>query len=93
MGAPWHPGELPVAGAYRYRPPSIRPRHAKSFSKSQCPEAAGERESEIAEAALFLASPSAGFITGELMHVDGGYQRWGELWTAGRPAYFSFDKP
>jgi citronellol/citronellal dehydrogenase len=45
---------------------------------------------EIAEAALFLASPSAGFITGELMHVDGGYQRWGELWTAGRPAYFTF---
>jgi citronellol/citronellal dehydrogenase len=45
---------------------------------------------EIAEAALFLASPSATFITGELMHVDGGYQRWGELWTAGRPPYFTF---
>ena len=46
--------------------------------------------SEIAEACLFLASPQASFITGELMHVDGGHQRWGELWTAGRPDWFRF---
>lgn len=29
---------------------------------------------EIAEAALFLASPSADFITGEILYVDGGWR-------------------
>ena len=33
---------------------------------------AGQAE-EVAQAVLFLASPQAGFITGEVIHVDGGY--------------------
>jgi 3-oxoacyl-[acyl-carrier protein] reductase len=28
---------------------------------------------EIYPAALFLLSPAAGYITGEVLHVDGGY--------------------
>ncbi|HEY2561291.1 MAG TPA: SDR family oxidoreductase [Caldimonas sp.] len=48
---------------------------------------------EIAEAAVFLASPSSSFMTGEVMTVDGGGRLWGELWTAGRPAYFSDSEP
>ncbi len=44
---------------------------------------------EIAEGVIFLAGPSGSFITGEELIVDGGYQRWGELWTAGRPDYFN----
>lgn len=43
---------------------------------------------EVAEACIFLASPSASFIHGEVLAVDGGYRLWGELWTAGRPDYF-----
>ncbi|HQR04250.1 MAG: SDR family oxidoreductase [Proteobacteria bacterium] len=45
---------------------------------------------EVAEAAVFLASPAASFITGITLPVDGGYRLWGELWTAGRPDYFKF---
>ena len=46
---------------------------------------------DVAEASVFLAGPSAKFITGETLTVDGGGQLWGETWTTGKPAYFRGD--
>ncbi len=43
---------------------------------------------EIAEACVYLSARSGGFVTGEVLTVDGGGKLWGELWTAGRPDYF-----
>jgi citronellol/citronellal dehydrogenase len=43
---------------------------------------------DIAEACVYLAAPSAKFITGETLTVDGGSQLWGETWTTGKPDYF-----
>jgi citronellol/citronellal dehydrogenase len=43
---------------------------------------------DIAEACAYLGGPAAGFVTGELLTVDGGGQLWGETWTIGKPDYF-----
>lgn len=40
---------------------------------------------DVAEAVVYLAAPSGGFVTGEVLVVDGGHQLHGELWQAGRP--------
>ncbi len=34
---------------------------------------------EVAYLALFLASPMAGFITGETVYLDGGHRLWGDV--------------
>ena len=43
---------------------------------------------EVAEACAYLASPASAYDTGEVMHVAGGGQHWGETWTIGKPDYF-----
>lgn len=45
-------------------------------------------EWDVAEAVAYLAAPSAKFITGEVLTVDGGQQLWGDPWPTGRPAHF-----
>jgi citronellol/citronellal dehydrogenase len=47
---------------------------------------------EIAEACIYLSASSGSFITGEVLTVDGGGKLWGELWTAGRPDWYSLPK-
>ncbi|NKC14666.1 MAG: SDR family oxidoreductase [Gammaproteobacteria bacterium] len=43
---------------------------------------------DVAQCAVYLAADSGKFITGEVVHVDGGNQLWGDYWAAGRPDYF-----
>lgn len=43
---------------------------------------------EVAEACAYLAGPAAAYVTGEVLHVAGGGQLWGETWTIPRPAFF-----
>ena len=43
---------------------------------------------DIAESCVYLAGPSGRYVTGEVLTVDGGGQRWGETWTTGKPDYF-----
>lgn len=43
---------------------------------------------DIAEACVYLAGPSAKFITGETLTVDGGGRMWGQFWAIPEPEYF-----
>lgn len=46
---------------------------------------------DVAEAIVYLASPAARFINGDLLVIDGGQAQWGVVWPAGRPDYFTED--
>jgi citronellol/citronellal dehydrogenase len=35
---------------------------------------------EVAHAICYLASPAAAFVTGAILHIDGGQSLWGDLW-------------
>ncbi|MDB5553872.1 MAG: short-chain dehydrogenase [Rhizobium sp.] len=43
---------------------------------------------DVAEACAYLAGPAAAYVTGEVVHVAGGAQLWGETWTIDKPDYF-----
>jgi len=42
---------------------------------------------DIAQAVVYLCSDAAKFVTGELLHVDGGMQLWGGTYPLGVPAH------
>jgi citronellol/citronellal dehydrogenase len=44
---------------------------------------------DIAEAIIYLASPAARFINGDLIVIDGGQAQWGVNWPSDMPGYFS----
>lgn len=44
---------------------------------------------DVAEAAMYLGSDAAGFVTGEVLTIDGGMAQWGVVWPAGMPEYFN----
>jgi citronellol/citronellal dehydrogenase len=43
---------------------------------------------DVAEACVYLAAPSAKFVTGAVLNVDGGQDIWGDYWPLGRPDHF-----
>ena len=63
---------------------------AESFEQSNPMLRAGD-EWDIAEGAIYLASPAGKFITGETLTIDGGQQLWGDPWPGGRPAWAELD--
>ncbi|WP_236672286.1 SDR family oxidoreductase [Croceicoccus sp. YJ47] len=44
---------------------------------------------DVAEQVMYLASPAANFINGDLIVIDGGQAQWGVVWPQGRPDYFN----
>ncbi len=46
---------------------------------------------DVAEASIYLGSEASGFITGEMLTIDGGMAQWGVVWPAGMPDYFKVD--
>ncbi len=46
---------------------------------------------EMAESMVYMSSPAAAFMNGELVVIDGGQQLWGNSWLVGRPKWFSDD--
>ncbi len=43
---------------------------------------------DIAQAVVYLSAPSAKFITGDVLVVDGGNNQYGDVWPGGVPEYF-----
>jgi NAD(P)-dependent dehydrogenase (short-subunit alcohol dehydrogenase family) len=77
------PGVLETSGFAHYRPEGL-----KTYVDANPMRRSGDVW-DVAEACVYLAAPSAKFITGEVLTVDGGQQCWGDPWPTGRPDHFS----
>jgi NAD(P)-dependent dehydrogenase (short-subunit alcohol dehydrogenase family) len=79
------PGAVETEGFKVYDPKVV-----ERFSNSNPMRRVGDAW-DIAEAVVYMAAPSAKFITGEVLAVDGGQQQWGEFWSGGMPDHFKVD--
>lgn len=43
---------------------------------------------DVANAVCYLAGDAGGFVTGEVLTIDGGNQLWGDQWTIPKPDFF-----
>ncbi|MGA9794238.1 MAG: SDR family oxidoreductase [Rhizomicrobium sp.] len=62
----------------------------KNFPKSNLMKRFGE-VADVANAVCFVGGPAGGFMTGEVLTVDGGAQIWGDQWAISRPAWYDAD--
>jgi citronellol/citronellal dehydrogenase len=76
------PGCLETSGFAHYPPEG-----AATYKEANPMRRVGDAW-DVAEACVYLAAPSAKFITGEVITVDGGQQLWGDPWPTGRPDWF-----
>jgi citronellol/citronellal dehydrogenase len=79
------PGVLETSGFAHYPHEGL-----KTYAEANPMKKAGDVW-DVAEACVYLAAPSAKFITGEVLTVDGGQQCWGDPWPTGRPDWFRID--
>ena len=77
-------GVIASPGLAKY-PPTARP----SFTHNPMRRLGDVQD--VAEACAYLAAPSAKFITGAMLTIDGGQEMWGDFWPLGRPAWFRED--
>ena len=75
------PGTIATPGLEVYPEEASRNFH-RANPMLHCGDAVG-----LLAAAVYLATSSGKFITGECLTIDGGQQLWGEVWPHGRPAW------
>jgi citronellol/citronellal dehydrogenase len=77
------PGLIETEGFQHYEPDA-----REKFRRDSNPQRRTGSAHDVAEACLYLASPSASFMTGEVLTLDGGQQLWGDVWAVPKPPYF-----
>lgn len=76
------PGSINSEGLNVYEPA-----HAEQFRNSNPMRTLGDAY-DVGQAVAYVGSPAGKFTTGAVIVVDGGNCQWGDVWPAGRPAYF-----
>ncbi len=81
------PGSINTEGLNAYKRPD-----ADMFRYSNPMHELGDAI-DIAQAVVYLSTPAAKFITGDVLVVDGGNNQTGDVWPAGMPDYFKIPQP
>lgn len=76
------PGAIETKGWNVYSPEAVA-----TYSKG-CPMMEVGTAWDVAEAVAYLGGAAGRFVTGEVLHVAGGGELWGDTWTIQKPDYF-----